>query len=60
MLPQLEGGWQNKLLFASKYSGPSFYSYIEGGGGGVHSGAELARRLARRFNLVQSDWIGGW
>ena len=32
MLPQLEGGWQNKLLFASKYSGPSFYSYIEGGG----------------------------
>jgi hypothetical protein len=48
---RLEGGWQDKLFIASKYSSPGFYGYMEGG---LHSGAELAGRLARRFNLMQS------
>jgi hypothetical protein len=48
---RLEGGWQDKLLIASEYSSPGLYGYMEGG---LHSGAELAGRLARRFNLMQS------
>ena len=51
VLPRLEGGWQDKLFFAGEYSSPGFYGYMEGG---LHSGAVLAGRLARRFNLVQS------
>jgi hypothetical protein len=51
MLPRLEGGWQDKLFIASEYSSPGFYGYMERC---LHSGAELAGRLARRFNLMQS------
>jgi monoamine oxidase len=51
VLPRLEGGWQDKLFFAGEYSSPGFYGYMEGG---RHSGAVLAGRLARRFNLVQT------
>lgn len=51
VLPRLEGGWQAKLFYAGEYSSSGFYGYMEGG---LHSGAELAGRLARRFNLMQS------
>jgi monoamine oxidase len=51
VFPRLEGGWQDKLFFAGEYSSPGFYGYMEGG---LHSGAVLAGRLARKFNLVQS------
>jgi monoamine oxidase len=52
VLPRLEGGWQDKLFFVGEYSSPGFYGYMEGG---RHSGAVLAGRLARRFNLVQTS-----
>jgi hypothetical protein len=32
VLPRLEGGWQDKLLFAGKYNSPNFNGYIEGEG----------------------------
>jgi monoamine oxidase len=51
VFPRLEGGWQDKLFIAGKYSSPGFYGYMEGG---LHSGAVLAGRLANRFNLVQT------
>ncbi|MEB3238901.1 MAG: NAD(P)/FAD-dependent oxidoreductase [Cyanobacteriota bacterium] len=49
VLPRLQGGWQDKLFFAGEYASPGFYGYMEGG---LNSGALLAGRLARRFNLV--------
>lgn len=49
VFPRLEGGWQDKLFFAGEYSSPGFYGYMEGG---LHSGAVLARRLARKLNLM--------
>jgi hypothetical protein len=52
VLPRLKGVWQDKQFIASEYSSPGFYGYLEGG---LHSGAVLACRLARRFNLVQSS-----
>jgi monoamine oxidase len=47
--PRLESGWQDKLFFAGEYTSPGFYGYMEGG---LNSGAVLAGRLARQFNLV--------
>ena len=52
VFPRLEGGWQDKLFFAGEYSSPGFYGYMEGG---LNSGAVLAGRLARKFNLVQTS-----
>lgn len=49
VFPLLERGWQDKLFFAGEYSSPGFYGYMEGG---LHSGAVLARRLARQLNLL--------
>ena len=51
MLPRLKAGWQDKLSFAGEYRSTGFYGYIEGG---LHSGAVLAGRLARRFSLVHT------
>ena len=51
VFPRLEGGWQDRLFIAGKYSSPGFYGYMEGG---LHSGAVLAGLLANRFNLVQT------
>ena len=49
VFPRLEQGWQGKLFFAGEYTSPGFYGYMEGG---LHSGAVLARRLARQLNLL--------
>lgn len=49
--PLLEQGWQERLFFAGEYASPGFYGYMEGG---LHSGAVLARQLARRFQLISS------
>lgn len=49
VLPLLQAGWQDKLFFAGEYTSPGFYGYMEGG---LNSGAVLAGRLARQFNLV--------
>ncbi|MEB3319305.1 MAG: FAD-dependent oxidoreductase [Cyanobacteriota bacterium] len=49
VFPNLERGWKDKLFFAGEYASPGFYGYMEGG---LNSGAVLARRLARQFQLV--------
>jgi monoamine oxidase len=51
VFPRLQSGWQDKLFFAGEYTSPSFYGYMEGG---LNSGALLAGRLARQFNLVEA------
>jgi len=48
--PNLQRGWRDKLFFAGEYASPGFYGYMEGG---LNSGAVLAGRLARQFNLLQ-------
>lgn len=50
VFPRLQGGWQEKLFFAGEYTSPGFYGYMEGG---LNSGAVLAGRLARQFNLLE-------
>lgn len=49
--PRLQRGWRDKLFFAGEYTSPGFYGYMEGG---LNSGALLAGRLAREFNLVEA------
>ena len=49
--PNLQRGWRDKLFFAGEYTSPGFYGYMEGG---LNSGAVLAGRLARQFNLLQA------
>lgn len=56
VLPLLEAGWQDKLFFAGEYNSPGFYGYMEGG---LHSGALLAGRLARQFNLIDQQRPAG-
>ncbi|MEB3333512.1 MAG: FAD-dependent oxidoreductase [Cyanobacteriota bacterium] len=51
VLPLLQGSWRDKLFFAGEYTSPGFYGYMEGG---LQSGAVLAGRLARQFNLVEA------
>lgn len=49
VFPLLEQGWQGKLLFAGEYASPGFHGRMEGG---LHSGALVARRLAKQLNLA--------
>jgi monoamine oxidase len=51
VFPNLRRGWRDKLFFAGEYTSPGFYGYMEGG---LNSGAVLAGRLARQFNLLQA------
>lgn len=50
--PNLRRGWRDKLFFAGEYTSPGFYGYMEGG---LNSGAVLAGRLARQFNLLRAS-----
>jgi monoamine oxidase len=49
VFPRLQGGLQEKLFFAGEYTSPGFNGYMEGG---LNSGAVLAGRLSRQFNLL--------
>lgn len=49
--PHLRAGFQDRLFFAGEYSSLLFTGYMEGG---LHSGAELAHRLAASLNLEEN------
>lgn len=46
---RLEAGVQDRLFFAGEYTSLLFSGFMEGG---LHSGAQLAGRLARQWNLL--------
>lgn len=46
--PRLDKGFEDRLFFAGEYTSLLFTGYMEGG---LHSGAVLAKRLARNLNL---------
>jgi monoamine oxidase len=47
--PLLREGFADRMYFAGEYTSLLFPGYMEGG---LHSGATLAKRLARKVNLV--------
>jgi len=47
--PKMHAGFQDKLFFAGEYSSLLFSGFMEGG---LHSGAQLAQRLATKLNLA--------
>ena len=47
--PLLREGFLDRMYFAGEHSSLLFPGYMEGG---LHSGATLAKRLARKVNLV--------
>lgn len=47
--PRLEEGFGGRLFFAGEYASLLFTGFMEGG---LHSGAQLAKRLAQRLNLL--------
>lgn len=49
LYPRLEQGFQDRLYFAGEYTSLLFTGFMEGG---LHSGAQLARKLATTWNLI--------
>jgi len=49
VMPKLRAGFQDRLFFAGEYTSTAFTGYMEGG---LHSGAMLAKKLAKSLNLT--------
>ena len=49
LYPRLEEGLQDRIYFAGEYTSLLFTGFMEGG---LHSGAQLARKLATTWNLT--------
>lgn len=49
LYPRLDQGFQDRIYFAGEYTSLLFTGFMEGG---LHSGAQVARKLATTWNLV--------